>query len=183
MGYNDLMTVIRGRSSKPLKQLTKLEAEIESRKRAQEKMEEIEVLGQKSDFKAAKEISKADKQLETIHSAEWETDMTYLAHFKTHKVQYNRYLAVILHRFCSEEAVPNKYGIEVEINDIGVVLNIKGTNYVGAFKASGMPSFDRNACKILAVKMGNTIAKLEGYSRTTDQGIILVDDQDIKKYG
>ena len=39
------------------------------------------------------------------------------------------------------------------------------------------------ACKIMAVRLGNTIAHLEGYRHQTDGGISLPDEVDKKKYG
>jgi len=173
---------IRGRINKPLKTLTKLEAEYESKRRAAQEMEKLEALGQESDIKAAREIAKFDKEDEKAQRESFAQDMAYLIHFKKNKIHYNRFLTHIFLRFASLEDISRKYPIEVDVNEIGIVVKIKGTNYQGAFRSCGLPSFDRNACKILAVKLGNTIAKLEGYNRKTNAGIILPDNEDLKKY-
>lgn len=163
--------------------MTQLEAEKESKKRAAEELEKIEALGQKSEVKAARESARVNREEEIAQQQIWEHDMSHLNHLKKNKVEYNRYLTQVLLSFATLEDIPRKYAVEIEINDIGIVLKLKGTKYVGAFKTSGLPSYDWFACKILATKLGNTVAKLQGYRPQSEGGIILVDSEDIKKYG
>lgn len=145
---------------------------------AQER-EKLSVLGQESDLKAKKWIEEEFTENERRAKIDWETDMYQLLKLKKGNPKYYfRYLAGILMKFASEEEIPKKYRIEVSLTDQGIVLKITGTKYQGAFKPTGLPSFDRNACKVLAVRLGTTIAKLEGYVRTTEGGIVLPDQED-----
>lgn len=181
--YNNLM--IRARTDASLNSLTKLEAERESHLRAEEEAERLDVIGQESDLKAAPWVSKEAKERARQDRLQFDQDMDVLTHLRSqkHSKVYYRYLVTLLYRFAREEQISRKYPIEVLMDDKGIVVRIKGTRYLGAFKPSGLPSYDRNYCKILAVKLGNTVARLEGYRAVTDTGIILPDEEDQKVYG
>lgn len=150
-------------------------------KREEEK-ERLKVLGQESEAKAKTWIQKEFNEVERRAKIDWETDMTQLSKLKKNPKYYFRYLAGIILKFCREEEIPKKYIIDVSLTDTGLLLKIGGTKYQGAFKPSGLPSFDRHACKIMATRLGNTIAKLEGYAPTTEGGVVLPDEEDSKKY-
>lgn len=173
---------MRARTNAPLSSLTRLEAERESKLRSEEEKERLSVIGQESDLKAKKWVQEEFKEVERKAKIDWETDIEQLLKLKKNAKYYFRYLAGIVMKFAAEEEIPKKYTINVDLTDKGLVLKIAGTKYQGAFKPSGLPSFDRHACKILAVRLGNTVAKLEGYVRTTEKGIILPDGEDQKLY-
>ncbi len=110
--------------------------------------------------------------------------MEILSKLKQGKPKYYfRFLAAIFMKFVKEEDVPKKYKIAVELTDKGIIVKILGTKYMRAIAPSGLPSFDRHACKILATCLGNTIAKLEGYAPTTEGGIVLPDEEHLAQYG
>lgn len=150
-------------------------------KREEEK-EKLKTLGQESELKAKTWIQKEFTEQERLAKIDWETDMYQLSKLKKNPKYYFRYLAGILLKFCKEEEIPKKYVLDVSLADLGILIKIAGTKYQGAFKPSGLPSFDRHACKIMATRVGNTIAKLEGYAPTTEKGIVLPDEEDAKKY-
>lgn len=175
---------MRGRTDAPLSSLTRLEAERESKLRSEEEKEKLAVLGQDSELKAAPWVRKEANEQERLAKEDWNQDMQILSKLKNGKPKYYfRYLAGILMKFAQEEEIPKKYRVNVDLTDQGLVVKIVGTKYQGAFKPAGLPSFDRNACKVLAVRLGNTIAKLEGYVHSTEAGVLIPDEEDTKKYG
>lgn len=143
--------------------------------------EKLNTLGQRSDYKAKTWVQKEVKQSENEALSFFQNAALVLKNLKKRKY-YVRYLTQIFLHHAAEEDLPKKYQIDVEANDIGVIVRIKGTRYIGAFKALGIPSYDFHACKIMAVKLGNTIAKLEGYAPTTEGGIVLPDQEDLKRF-
>lgn len=177
--------MIRGRSNAPLSSLTRLEAERESKLRAGEEAERIETLGQDSDEKAIpwvqKEYNARVKAEELRRDLELEQLQKLLKnkHFK----DYFRFLAQLLINFTQDEDISSKYAIDIDITDQGIVAKIRGTNYVGAFKPSVLASYDHFYCHILAMKISNTVAKLEGYIRKSAGGVALPDSEDLKTYG
>lgn len=174
----------RSRTNAPLSSLTRHEAQRESKLRAQEESEKLEAMGQDSDLKAKKWVQEEFKNAEKKEKLLWEMDMSELAKLRRGKPKYYfRHLARVFMRFASEEAIPKKYVVNVSLTDKGILIKIANTRYQGAFAPSGLPSYDRHACKILAVKLGNTIAKLEGYIPSTEGGIYLPDKEHIKQYG
>lgn len=175
---------MRGRTDAPLSSLSRLEATRESKLRAEEEKERLSVLGQRSELKAAPWVRKEFNEQERLAREDWSQDMQILSKLKNGKPKYYfRYLAAIIMKFAQEEDIPKKYSINVDLTDKGLVIRIAGTKYQGAIKPSGLPSFDRHACKVLAVRLGNTIAKLEGYVHATEGGVLLPDQEHIAQYG
>src|SRR3990167_1774458 len=168
---------------KPLKELTRLRGEQVSRYRADEERERLDVLGQESDKKALKWVQRSIKEEEKKGRDQKEIDFSVLNRLKNHKIPYLRYLSTIFLRFASEEAIPKKYTINIDLTDKGLVVKIAGTPYYGAFTPSYLVSYDRHYCKIMAVRLGNTVAKLEGYYQRSEKGIILPDREDMQVYG
>ena len=168
---------------KPLKSLTVYEREKETARLRAEEDERLKVLGQDSEIKARPWVQKDVEEVERKDREYFYLATDILKKFEKKKVQYIRVLTQIFLHFATQESIPKKYFIEVEANDIGIVVSIKDTKYYGAFKACGLPSYDFHACKNLAVKLGNTIAKLEGYFRQTNGGLALPDQEDLKVYG
>ena len=168
---------------KPLKELSRLRGEQVSKYRAEEEKEKIDVLGQESERKALKWVQKAVAEAEKKESDQGQIDLSVLEKLKKHKIPYLRYLATIFLRFAAEEAIPKKYQINVDLTDKGLVIGIAGTNKYRAFTPCGLVSYDRNYCKIMAVMLGNTVAKMEGYYQRTKSGIIIPDEEDAKTYG
>ena len=117
------------------------------------------------------------EKLRRLHSIE------VLTGLRRNKVAYIRYLAACLMAYAKEEYVPRKYQIAIDLTDKGIIVDLVGTKYQGAFAACGMPLFDLNYCKVLAIRLGNTVAKLEGYRRYSEGGVVLTDEEDRKQYG
>lgn len=163
--------------------LTKMEKERLGKKVRAEEEYLISQLGQESDLKAAPLVSEYFREQERKDFEERDLDLEMLNNLKGNRLHYFRYLAQILLKFASEEDIPKKYKIDVSLSDKGIAVKILGTKFIGAFAPSGLPQYDRHACKITAVKLGNTIAKLEGYVKSTEGGVILPDEVDLKTYG
>ena len=162
--------------------MTKLDRERLIKKTSAEEGYLLDQLGQDSDAKAAPLVAEWFKEQEKKDLAQRDEDLEILRGFRNRK-HYFRYLAQIMMRFASEEAIPKKYRIDVALSDKGVALKILGTKYVGAFCPSGLPPYDHYACKLMAVRLGNTIAKLEGFVRATEAGVLVPDAEDLKTYG
>ena len=165
----------------PLSSLTRLGQEQELDKLKSQEEERIEVFGQESDLKAKNWIQAELREEYRKEKEYFDFAVSVLGNFKK-KIQYNRFLTQIFLHFASQEDIPKRYKIDLEVNNIGIIIKILGTDYVGAFRASGLTSYDFHACKLMAVKLGNTIAKLEGYKRVTNQGVILPDQEDLTKF-
>ena len=173
---------------KPLESLSKLRQEEVLRYKQEEEREEISAIGQDSERKGAKwaqeSVNREDKKDE-------ETRLIQLSLLESlrkrgKKVEYLRFLAKCLIEEAKKEKIPKKYRILIDLTDKGVVLQIGGTNFVGAFAPCGISHYDLRYCKVMAIKLGNTIAKLEGYIRKSDGGIVLPDEidlQTIKSHG
>jgi hypothetical protein len=168
---------------KPLHSLTQLEKEKAISKLRHETDELIDEMGQESDKKAVGVVREYVNELNEAEKEQEYQDIDLLKKYSISKKTYFRYLITILQRFILDEAIPKKYHLYCEANDMGIVVGINKTEFYGAFKVSGIPKYDINACKILAVQVGNTIAKLEGHVQTTNSGIVLPDSLDNKKYG
>lgn len=167
----------------PLASLTRLRGEELSKKRAAEEMERIELMGQESDIKAQKWVREDFEQREKKEQNEFYQDMEILHGLRKNAKAYGRYLVQVFLKFASEEAIPKKYSVSTDLDDKGIVIRIDKTRYTGAFAVSGLPTYDHMAAKLMAVKLGNTVAKLEGFMKTTEGGIVLPDEEDVKLYG
>lgn len=176
-----IMSII-STAKKPLQSLTTLEREKESKKLQARQEELIDEMGQTSEVKARGSIQKYVKEQEVAARQQQEMDLALLDKLlkKGGKQGYQRYLIAVMARFVKEEDIPKKYSLYVDSNDQGIVLGIENTDYAGAFKVIGIPKYDINACKIMAVKLGNTVARLEGHFRTTDNGVILGGKEDLE---
>lgn len=180
------MTIIP-KARKNLNSLTALEREKEIKRLRGETEELIDEMGQVSEKKALPTVRRYAKEREEVDNLQFQEDVEMLKYFSDNKKNYQRYLLTVLQRFVREEGIPKKYVIYAESTDIGIVLGIEKTNYMGAFKTCGVPFYDINACKILSVQLGNTIGRLEGHFKTTDSGIVLPEKGDLEiaktKYG
>lgn len=165
---------------KDLRTLTQLEKERELKRLQGETAEIIDEIGQESDRKAVKSVREyvnAQQQEETLQK---NLDVEQLKQLSRNKIQYQRYLLVILNRFLKDEDISKKYNLFAESNDKGIVLGISGTEYLGAFEVCGIPMYDIHACKVLAVKLGNTVARLDGHFRQSDGGIMLANEAELQ---
>lgn len=167
-------------TKKDLSKLITLEKEREAKRIQGETEELIEEMGQESDRKAVKVVQEYVKEQQEQERKEHQQNLEMLSQLAKNRQQYQRYLIAILHAFVKEEGIPRKYTLFAESTDVGIVLGIQGTEYIGAFRTSGMPKFDINACKILAVKLGNTVARLDGNFRETEGGILVANKEEFK---
>lgn len=167
-------------AKKDFNKMTTLEQEREKRRLRGETEELLDAMGDESDKKAVKVVQEYVKEQKSLEQEQREMDVAQLKHFSNSRQAYQRYLIVVLHRFVKDEDIPKKYPLYVDSTDQGIVLGIAGTEYLAAFKTSGMPYYDIHACKILAVKLGNTVARLEGNFRTTDGGILVANEEEFK---
>lgn len=175
------MLVKINNSKKKLSELTTLRAEKESKLRAHEEEELISEMGQSSDLKAKSAVQMYYQAQEAEEKGFRDEAYQILLDLRKDKLKYNQFLEVVFQRFASQEDLPKKFGIFSKGNDKGVVIGIKGTLYRKAFASCGMPPYDYHACKIMAVQLGNTVAKLMGYTRQTESGIILPDSDDLEQ--
>lgn len=171
-----------GNKSVDIRKLSKLRREEEIRRLKNEEGDRLEVLGQESETKAAKWVKEDFKEREKKDIETENVGFSILESLRNNKLKYNVFLTTLLSRFIRDEDIPKKYTIDVLANDIGVVLSIRGTDYIGAFKSCGVPKFDFFAAKNKAITLGNTIAHLEGYRRKSDGGILLPDEADLKHF-
>jgi hypothetical protein len=81
-----------------------------------------------------------------------------------------------------EEDVFPKYKVWFRVDRNGIAIGILNTKYYGAFQTCGIPAIDLKYAMLLSVRVGNTIAKLDGYQAKTDTGVYLPDDSDVRKY-
>ncbi len=157
----------------PLEQLTELEKERAIKKLHGETEELLGEMGQTSDEKALPTVQEYVSERDKLEKIAHQKDEEALKYFSRNKKTYQRYLLLVLKRFIKQEDIPKKYVLALESNDEGIVLQLEGTEYVGAFRVCGEPTYDINACKILAVQLGNTIGKLEGHFTQTASGIAI----------
>jgi len=168
------------KSKKPLESLTTHNREIEKRRLRGETEELVDAMGDVSEKKAAPVVKAYSKELEEQQRLQTERDVEALKKFSNNKMNYQRYLLLVLHRHVGEEGIPKKYELYAESTDEGIVLGIQNTEYVGAFKVCGIPFYDLNACKILATQLGNTVGRFEGHYNRTDSGIIIPGKGDLE---
>jgi hypothetical protein len=168
---------------KNLDNLTRLEREREIKRISGETEELIDEMGQRSDRKAVGTVQQYVKEQREQETLQQNLELEKLKQLSRNKIAYQRFLLVVLNRFLKEESIPKRFSLYADSTDEGIVLGINGSSLHGAFKVTGIPKYDINACKVLAVRMGNTIAKLQGYAHTTESGIVLPDALDKKKYG
>lgn len=170
-------------NKKPLSSLTNYEREKEIKRRQDEERERIDVLGQESDRKAIPWVKREVATQERKDRDYFYAITDLLKRHQSKKLAYFRILTQVFLHFLSEEAIPKKYFLDIEANDIGLKVEIKNTKFYGAFKVCGLPSYDFRACQVLALKVAGTVAHLEGARQTTNQGIGLPDEVDLKTYG
>lgn len=153
-----------------------------ARRRAQES-ELIDEMGQESEIKSRSSVNLYFKEMEQEENAFRDEAYELLTGMAKDKIQYNKFLVAVFSRFANQESIPPRFEITAKPTIEGIVVGIRGTRYQGAFKTCGIPQYDYNACKILAVRLGNTIAKLMGFTKQTENGIILPDVEDLDKFG
>lgn len=171
------------KSKLSLENMTPLDREVEIKRRKAQEEEKIATFGQDSEDKAIpwvqKEIDNQDKKKQ-----EYFLLMTSLLKSKLSKKKiYNKFLAEIFLHFARYENIPKKYAINLETNETGLLMELRGTKYYGAFVTCGIPSYDFRAAQALAIRLGNTVAKLEGHFRKSQGGVVLPDGEDLKVYG
>lgn len=159
---------------KPLESMTQLDKERAIKRLRGEEEALLEEMGQETEAKAIPTVQEYVKEQDEAERQRHWRDQEALKFYSKDKKKYQRYLLNVIERFINEESLPKKYTLEAESNDDGIVVKLEGTEYYGAFKVSGIPIYDINACKIIAVQVGNTVAKLEGHYTTTDSGIFVL---------
>jgi hypothetical protein len=158
---------------KDLRTLTTLEREKEIKKRRAAEEELIDQLGQDSETKAAPLVLEHVKEQNKKDELKRQNDLANLEKAAKNKKVYQRALVFVMQQFIREESIPKKYKLLLEINDKGIVCGIADTDYYSAFEVIGIPKYDLNACKVMAVRIGNTVAKMEGHFRQTKGGILV----------
>lgn len=166
---------------KPLASLSKLHQEEVLRYRRAQEEEEIEAIGQENERKGAKWAGEWVQREERKERLRFLHHMEVLENLRRNKVAYFRYLAACLMEYAKDEYIPKKYRIEVDLTDKGIVVKVGKRQ--GAFAPCGLSKYDLRYCKVMAIKLGNTVAKLEGYRRKSEGGIMLIDEEDTKQYG
>ena len=170
------------KSRLPLEKMTPLDREAEIKRRRGQEEERVEVLGQESDRKAIPWVQQDVEDREKREKDYLNSIAELLQKARKNKKDYIRILSRVFLTFMADEAIPKKFFVEIEANDTGILIELKDTKYYGAFKACGIPAYDIRACKVLAVKLGNTVAKLSGYTRKNEAGISMPDEEDLRQY-
>jgi hypothetical protein len=166
-----------------LRKLTTFRKREEIKRRRHEEQEKLEVLGQESDQKAVKWVREDLENREKTDREEENQGLEILTTLRKNVLKYNTFLTTLVYAFLKGEDISPKYTIDVVTNKIGIAVGIRGTNFRGAFKTTGMPKYDLFAAKRLAILVGNTTAHLDGYRPKSEGGITLPDEVDTKKYG
>ena len=165
---------------KSLHRLTTLESEKISKRNAYEESERVKAMGQESDKAAAKWVSEDFREKEKVDSEEKASAYMFLEDLTHNRQRYNEFLLKLFWRFLMDEDIDKKYKVRAQATKIGVIVNLG--KFQAAFKASGIPKYDFYAAKMLAVKTGNTVAKLDGYVRSTESGVFVPDSFDVKRF-
>lgn len=165
---------------KDFHKLSVLEQEKEKQRVKIETRALIEEMGQEDEKKALPTVRKYVAQIEQEEREQFYNDRELLTNLKGNRQNYQRALILILQRFVKLEGISNKWTLNAESTDKGIVLGIANTDYVSAFAVCGIPEYDIRACKTLAVKLGNTVARLEGNFRTTESGVIIATEEEAK---
>jgi len=165
---------------------TKHNQQKELSKLRHEEEELIDEIGQESETKALRPTQEYVKELQ-------EQDAQRQLFFKEalHKAikdkkLYQRKLIFILQEFVKEEYIPEQYKMYVHSTDEGIVFGVTGTDLSSAIAVSGMPKYDIHAARILALRLGNTIARMEGHMRESSGGLYIANEKELEimtKYG
>ena len=147
-----------------------------------EDFELVEAMGQESDREAVGPTRVWLEKEEQRDRLQIERFNINLGKLKKHPSRYGEFLMKVIYMFIDQEQLPAKYKVWIQRSKKGISLGIVGTKFVGAFKPVGIEFYDLHACKLMAIRVGNTTAKLEGYQRQTEQGILLPDQVDMKRY-
>ena len=177
------MTPSKSDLATPVEQLTELDKERVQKYKQGEAEEVLGVIGQESETKAAPWVRKIADEQEEKERKQRMIALEMLTSLRKNKKQYIRFLSTIFLLFSKEEDVPKRYRLAMDLSDEGLAVFIGGTPYYGAFAPSGIPPYDYHACKLLAVRLGNTIAKLEGYHRDSGEGILIPWEDEKVAYG
>lgn len=165
---------------KPLVSLTTLEREKAIKKLEAQNNELLAEMGQESDLKALGTVQRYYKDQQEAQRIQQQEQAERLQKLLRSKIKYQRYLCNILQIFLYHEDIPKKYFINIESNDQGILINIAKTDYHQAFSVTGIPKYDINACKSVAIQVGNTIAKLEGNFTQSAGGIFITNKEEAK---
>lgn len=166
-----------------MKDELKIEKERRLKKLRGETEELVETIGQENELKGARAAQEHMKNVQKLEEDIKQKRFEKLKSFANNRQTYQRYMLAIFNSFLKEEQIPKKYHIYGDSSDEGVAIGILNTSFVRGVKPSGIPFYDVNAMKTIAVQVGNTIAKLEGYVHTSEAGVVLPDSLDKKVYG
>jgi hypothetical protein len=164
------------RKKKLLQEMTKLEAEKESRKRAELEADEIDTLGQDSEIKAAKSVIEKQKEVDHQESEERAVSEWKLTDAKNKVWTYNDSLIQEAIRMILLSDVPAGYRLAPRITKKGLAFWIRdkeGNWYIDGMKISGLPKYDLNCLDRKIGKALDFIDKLEEKYGTTNQPTII----------
>jgi hypothetical protein len=149
----------------PLKKLTKLAAEKQSKKAMEEEMEELAITGQESEKKAAKWVIEKGKEAQSEQKKEDTAQLEQLESKSRFKFEdYKRYLAGIMYKELFQTKIPEKYSVRPFITDkgVGIAFNTpENRRFVRAFAPVNVPTYDLNACMKLVYTAEDKINALE----------------------
>lgn len=145
--------------------------------------ERIETLGQESETKGAKWVIEEGKTQEKEDEILKARAYEILTKLTRNKLKYNFFLTKLFYRFLLDEDIDKKYSIWARPTSKGIEVGIRDTLFTSALKTSGIAKYDFFGMKVLAIRVGNTIAHLEGYRPQTEAGLFIPDEIDRKKYG
>jgi len=152
------------KKNKSLKSMTRLEAEKESKRRAEESLEELDTLGQENETKAAKWV--IEKEKDNLHT---ESEKKAEAEWKLHDARktvwtYNDSLVDEMIRMILMSDVPPGYRLAPRAVKEGMQFWIRdkeGSWYVKGMTISGIPKYDLNGLDRNLEKALNFIDSLE----------------------
>lgn len=161
-----------------LDSMSRLRGEELSRRNANEEAERLSILGQTSDLKALKWVQEEAKKMDLAQQANQDKAFFYLERHRKNPKHYNEILVEWMQEFLYDEDIPVKYPMTAEWDNSKVSLQV--ADYVKGFKTSFTPKYDLFAAKMMAIKAGNTVGRLEGYVSQTDSGILTPDKDEAK---
>lgn len=156
------------------------EREVSKLRAAEEEL--IDELGQENEGRAAKSVIEYVKELQRQDAERHIFFKEALYKAIKDKPLYQRKLIFILQEYVKEEYIPKQYKLYVNSTDEGIVLGITGTDLVSAITVTGDPKYDIHACRVLALRLGNTVARMEGHMRESKAGLSLATPKELEVF-
>lgn len=167
------------RTKRKLQELTPLDAQRESKLRAEEEAEKIDIMGQENEKKAAKWVMENQKEEDKKETKEKADTLEKLTDARGKVFTYKDALHQALQRelLSWSHQLPTGYRWQGGITEKGIVLYISTPDnqwYARGMKPLGLPQYDLTCLTGLIIKALASIDELEERKlKKTESGIIL----------